>query len=54
MTKLHYNCALCQRLTIQIVRVVADTLPPDVHVLMCTSCGRLCVSRVDISTACLA
>jgi hypothetical protein len=51
MTKLFYNCRLEKKLTVQIIKVVTDTLPPNVHVLMCTSCGQLCVSRVDIETA---
>jgi hypothetical protein len=54
MTKLHYNCRIEKKLTIQIVRVVTDTLPNNVHVLECTGCGQLSVARVDISTACLA
>ena len=54
MTKLHFNCRAEKKLTIQIVRVVTDTLPPNVHVLECTGCGNLSVALVDIDTACLA
>ena len=54
MTKLHYNCRLEKKLTIQIVRIIADTLPDNVHVLQCTGCGNLSVALVDIETACLA
>jgi hypothetical protein len=54
MTKLFYNCRLEKKLTVQMVRVVTDTLPPNIHVLECTSCGNLGIALVDIESACLA
>jgi hypothetical protein len=54
MTKLHYNCRLEKKLTVQVVQTVCDLLPPNVHVLQCTGCGYLSVALVDIDTAALA
>jgi hypothetical protein len=56
MRKLYYHCKHddCLRLTVHIVRIVDDRLPPYVHVLMCTSCGQECVVPVDIDAACLS
>ena len=54
MTKIHFECRIEQRLTVQIVVKVTDILPGNVHVLECTGCGNLRVALVDIDTACLA
>ena len=54
MLTLPYNCRSCQRVTIQRPRVVTDLLPPNVHVLECTGCGKLTIALVDIDAACLS
>ena len=54
MTKIHFDCRLEQKLTVQMVVNVTDILPANVHVLQCTGCGHLRVALVDIETACLA
>jgi hypothetical protein len=51
MSTLPYNCRSCQRVTIQRPRIVTDLLPPHVHVLECTGCGKLTIALVDIETA---
>ena len=51
MSTLPYNCRSCQRVTIQRPRIVTDLLPPHVHVLECTGCGKLTIALVDIDAA---
>ena len=34
-----FECRKCKKITNQIERIVTDTLPPNVKVLECTTCG---------------
>lgn len=42
-----HECRLCKKITRQIIRVVTDKLPPNVHVLQCTVCSAMGVAMVD-------
>ena len=45
-----HECRLCKKITRQIIRVVTDNLPPNVHVLECTVCSVMGVALVEASS----
>jgi len=47
MDQLRYECRLCKRKTTQLIRIVSDTLPDNVKVLQCTSCGVMGVAMLE-------
>ena len=47
MEKLPYHCRKCGKVTLQMIRVVTDNLPPNVHVLECCVCSNMGVSKLD-------
>ena len=46
MQKLTFECRLCKKKTVQIVRIVTDNLPPSIKVLQCTVCSAMGVAMV--------
>jgi len=46
-----HECRLCKKITRQIIRVVTDNLPPNVHVLECTVCSVMGVALVEVADA---
>ena len=47
MQQVQYECRLCKTVTKQLIRVVTDRLPPNVHVLQCTVCSAMGVAMVE-------
>ena len=51
MQQVQYECRLCKKETKQLIRVVTDKLPPNVHVLQCTVCSAMGVAMVEVANA---
>jgi hypothetical protein len=51
MQQVQYECRLCKKVTKQLIRVVTDRLPPNVHVLQCTVCSAMGVAMVEVANA---
>jgi hypothetical protein len=51
MQVIQHECRLCKKITKQFIRVVTDTLPPNVHVLQCAVCSAMGVALVEAANA---
>lgn len=47
MASLHYNCKVCQRLTIHLIRISIDNLPAYIKHLQCTICSKETIGLID-------
>ena len=47
MVEIMYICRKCSKRTRHLIRIVVDTLPPNVKVLECSNCGVMGVALVD-------
>jgi hypothetical protein len=47
MEQLQFECRVCKKKTIQLVRIVTDNLPEHVKVLECTICSTMGVALVE-------
>ena len=47
MDKLPYQCRKCKKLTIHMIRIVTDNLPPYVKVLECSVCSVMGIGVID-------
>lgn len=46
MEQLRYNCRLCKKDTLQLVRIVTDNLPPNVKTIQCSVCSVMTVALI--------
>ena len=47
MVLVNYNCRKCKKMTEHRIRVVTDTLPPNVKVIECSKCGVMGIGLFD-------
>jgi len=50
MVLVNYKCRQCAKITEHRIRVVTDTLPPNVKVLECQKCGVMGIGLIDDNT----
>jgi len=46
MEKLQFDCRICKKKTVQLIRIVTNNLPSGVKVLECTVCSAMGVALV--------
>lgn len=46
MEQLLFKCRICKKVTMQIVRIITDNLPPNVKTIQCSICSTMTVARI--------
>ena len=47
MVKITHKCRKCAKMTKHLIRIVTDTLPPNVKVVECCKCGVMGIALID-------
>ena len=47
MVEITYKCRKCAKMTRHLIRIVTDTLPPNVKVIECSTCGVMGIALID-------
>jgi hypothetical protein len=47
MVKITHKCRKCAKNTQHLIRIVTDTLPPNVKVVECCVCGVMGIALID-------
>ena len=50
MVTVNYKCRKCAKMTKHRIRIVTDTLPPNVKVIECSKCGAMGIGLIDDNT----
>jgi hypothetical protein len=47
MVEITYKCRKCAKMTRHLIRIVTDTLPPNVKVIECSTCVVMGIALID-------